>query len=534
MSLSIIFLQASSVLCLEELKKKTEKDVFDGLKLFSESMALIKKRCLRNINVKSVVEDALKNALSKIDPHSAYIGNYEQISDSIAGNFSGIGVSILTKNSDDEHLLIIDVLDDSPAQKAGILAGDKILEVEDQKLKGLACEEVLSKVRGKKGTKVKLKILRNKKILDFEVLRETIDDRSSIGYYFEDHKIYYVGLKSFSENAPKQMKELITKVNHNSECKGLILDLRANPGGVMEAAIDIASLFVPKESLIVFTKNKLNVLNEEYFTHQEPVLKKEILIFVLINNFTASAAEILAGALRHHAQEMDRQNKKRKLFVFLLGTSTFGKGSVQEVVPLSGKSALKLTSMLYFLPDGTSIQAKGVKPDFVLAPMRPISLEEKFLNEMYGQEKSMLHHISRAEVEAISDGQTPEEHSAVDKKTLQRVQQLEEERIKVESGDKEVKEFESVDVGELIEEVAERKKDASKTEGSDKSTMNLELKRQKSLARDFYVQTSINMISHLSLKRQYEPASVALLKDCKSFLRRSFVVDEDLKMKSLK
>lgn len=530
LSLNFVFVDLASFAA--DLKKQTEKDVFDGLKLFSESMALVKKRCLRNIDMKLVVEDALKSALSKIDPHSSFINNYEQVSDSIAGNFSGIGVSILNKNNEDEHLLIIDVLDDSPAQKAGLLAGDKILEVEGQKLRGLSCDEVLSKVRGKRGSKSKLKILRNKKIIDFEVLRDTISDCSSLGYYFDSHKIYYVGLKTFSENAPKQMKALIDTVNNNKDCKGLVLDLRANPGGVMESAIDIASLFIPKKSLVVCTKNKFNVLNDEYFTHQEPVLKKEILIFILINNFTASAAEILAGALRYHAEVLDRQNKKNKLLVFLLGTTTFGKGSVQEVVPLSGKSALKLTSMLYFLPDGSSIQAKGVKPDFVMLPMRSITTEERFLNELYGQEKSMLHHITRTEVDAITNGVTPENHSELDKKTQQKVQALEDEKNKVEANEKEVREFKALDVGDLIEEVAVRsKEDAPDHEFA---TGNLELKRQAALSRDFYVQSAINMISYLSLLRKYEPERVSSLQLCKTALKETMAFEDSIKMQKLK
>jgi len=519
-----------------QLKKQTSKDVFEGLKLFSETLSMIKQKSLRNVDIKSFVEEGLKSGLSKIDPHSSFISNYEQISDSISGNFSGIGVSVIGKNNEDENLLIIDVLDGSPAQKAGLMSGDRVFAVDDQKLRGLSCEEVVGKMRGKKHTVVKLKILRNKKILEIDVTRDTIADRSSFGYYFENQKVYYVNLKSFSENAPKQMSKLIAKINHDTDCKGLILDLRANPGGIMESAIDVASIFLPKKSLIVSTKDKNGNLINDYHTHQSPILQKDLIFFVLVNNFTASAAEILAGALRHHSRELEKnaQQKYRPL-VFILGTTTFGKGSVQEVIPLAGNNALKLTSMLYFLPNGESIQAKGVKPDFVMMPTRTLSTEEKFLYELYGMEKTMYHHVTADEVQNIVAKKEPEKHSVIDKKTSQTISKLEEEKQKSEiSKDKPDKEDlcnSNLDCGDMFETII--KKHKNKIDEEEAVSQKAKERQEKAIAEDFYVKNSLSMINYLYLLKKAEPEKTKNFSSCQKALEDTFLLKNNLKMLKL-
>lgn len=525
-----------------DLKKKVDKEVLEGLKIFSEALPIIKRKSFRNVDVRTLVEEALKSCVSKIDPHSAFISNFEQMSDTISGNFSGIGVSVINKNNDDEHLLIIDVLDDSPAQKAGMLAGDKVVAVDGQKLRGLALDEVVSKMRGKRGTRVKLKILRSKKIMEIEVLRDTISDRSSFGYHFSDQNIYYVNLKSFSENAPKQMKKLIETINGDGECRGLILDLRSNPGGVMESAVDIASLFVPKKSLVVSTRNKKNRLMSEYFTMHEPVLQKKLLFFVLVNNFTASAAEILAGALRYHSEQMETSGEREsRPQVFIVGVSTFGKGSVQEVIPLSKNHALKLTSMLYFLPDGESIQAKGVKPDFPIMPMRGLSTEERFLHELYGLEKTMYHHITAEEVKAVGGNDKMEKHSVIDKKTAQLVQKLEDAKSKSENAERSVEkelskddELDNQDFVDEVDRITSRSDSEDEEDGQSNKKIDVEKRQRQSICQDHYIKTCINMISHLSLLKKTEPKKVETLRDCREILSKSFMSCSNLNMKKLK
>jgi len=520
---------------LQTVKTKTDRDVFQGLRLFSESLSTIKQKCLRNVDIQMLVQDALKSSLSKIDPHSSFISNYEQISDAISGNFSGIGISVIGKNNDEDSLLVIDVLDGSPAQKAAISPGDKIFSVDDQRLNGLSCDEVINKLRGKKGSAVKLKILRNKKVIEVILVRDTIHNRSSFGYHFEKQQVYYLNLKTFSENAPKQMKKLVTTINNDEKCKGLILDLRANPGGVMDAAIEVASLFLPPKSLIVSTKNKNGEQVNEYRTIHTPILQRDLLFFVIINNFTASAAEILAGALSHHAKAMNRDNAKYKLMVFLVGTTTFGKGSVQEVIPLPGNCALKLTSMLYFLPNGESVQAKGVRPDLPIMPMRGLSTEEKFLHELYGLEKSMHHHISQEEVAALSKKQALPKHSIIDKKTTQTIQKIEDKQQSF-ANTKDAEDPFSLDFGDIVDKAATvtDKPNEEKAQAEESTSQcdpsNVEAKRQKAIANDYYIKTCLSMISYLDLFKKAEPILGKTFTGCHQALLDAFNIKNDLKM----
>lgn len=508
---------------LKKIRKTTKEDVFLGLKNFSETTGILDKS-LRNIDWENLVDDALSYCISKVDAHSAYFRDYNKICESISGNFSGIGVSILNKKPDDEHLQIIDVIDNSPAQKIGMLPGDKVVKIEDENLKGLSSDEVISKIRGRTGSKLNLTILRGKNLLNFSVQRETISDRSSLGYYFPKQKIYFVSLKVFSENASKQIRNLIEKINNDETCKGLVLDLRSNPGGVMESAVEVASLFIPKNSLVVSTRNKNNEVTGKYFTNHPPVLKKNITIFILINNFTASAAEILASTLKFYSKKTS--SSANQPLVYLLGTTTFGKGSVQEVIPLSNNKALKLTTMLYFLPNDKSIQEKGVKPDFTVMPTRKLSNEELFMNELFGKEKSIHHHISQQEVNSIIKKEPQEKNTSVDKKTSQNISKLEEAKNS-QGGDEQ--DCEINDFGELIEKVNDKK---TKNDSS-KDFVNIEAKRKKHLADDLCVQLSVNMINFLEMLKKLEPTKNFSRQEGKKALLDNFLFSNNLPMEKL-
>lgn len=512
---------------LKKIKKNVDKSIFSGLKTFSETTALLRQKSLRNIDLEAFVDDALKYGIAKIDPHSSYIKDYNQICETISGNFSGIGVSILNKNNDEDFLQVIDVIDESPAQKVGIFAGDKIIEISGQTLKNFSADEVISKIRGERGSKVKLKILRGKHIFEVDVPRETINDKTSLGYHFPNQNIYFVSLKTFTETAPKQMRDLIQKINEDKGCRGLILDLRSNPGGIMEAVVEITSLFVPQKSLVVSTKNKANQITGKYQTNKNPVLKSNIIIFVLINNFTASAAEILAGALKFYSKEMEKKETNPRPLVFLLGTTTFGKGSVQEVIPLSNNRALKITTQLYFLPNDKSVQEIGVKPDFLLMPTRQLSNEEKFMHELFGKEKAIRHHITQEEIKDITKSNLPEKHSIIDKKTEKAIEKLEEERTKLFGFHKEEKNYEQKDIGDLLTNFSK-----DKSNETDQAEKNLELKRQQHLREDIYVQTSINMINFLHMAQKLSNEKL-MRKKCKQLLRTNFALSNSLEIKKI-
>lgn len=489
--------------------------IYRWLRTFAEVTATVEKKSFRNVDFEKFVSEGLKSAVSSIDAHSSFIENFEEISDQTSGSFSGIGVSVIAKSPEDEAMLVVDVLDESPAQKAGMKSGDRIAGVDEEKVRGLSTDEVVRKMKGKKGSKVKLKIIRSKRPMELEVTRDTITDQSSMCYYFPDQDVCYFSLRMFSENSASQFAQLFEKCRNSKKCKGFVIDLRDNPGGVLESAVEMGSLFLPKNSLMVTTRDKNNELMGEYKTTTDPIFDSQIPIFVLINNFTASASEILAGALRYHSSKADEKEGKRVTpQVFLLGVETHGKGSVQEVIPVSNGCALKLTSMLYFLPGDTSIQEVGVKPDFEVKSRSGVSKEMKWIVELYGKEKSLRHHITHDEVEQVRKGKAPELASKVDKKEEKKRRELEAEREKEEEED---------------EESGEKKEKDGKKEAKD-----FEKKREELISKSYLIQVCTNMISMLSNQREKDPDSLSTREKSMKFLRRHFALDEGLNVEKVK
>ena len=279
----------------EKTAKDNKKEIYPWLGTVAEVISLIEKKSFRDVNFAEFIQEALKAAVPHVDAHSAFFSkqSYKETIESTAGKFSGIGVSIISKTPEDDTLVIVNVIEGGPAYKAGIKGGDKIIQVEDEKLRGLATEEVINKLKGKVGTEVQIKIIRNKKPLEFKIKRDVIKDQTSLCYHFKKQNIYYLSLKMFNEPAAKQISTLLKKAN-KGKAKGLILDLRKNPGGILNSAVDMASFFLPKKSLIVTTKDKNHKVTARYQTKSNPILNSNIPIFILIDNFTASAAEILA------------------------------------------------------------------------------------------------------------------------------------------------------------------------------------------------------------------------------------------------
>ncbi len=263
-----------------------EKNIYQWFKTIAEVMSLVKEKSFRKVDFSNILQQALKSSIPYVDPHSAFFPkeSYQATLESTSGEFSGIGISVINKMPDDDALIVVDVIEDSPAQKAGIKAGDKIIEANGKKLKNLSTDEAISKIKGKIDTEVKLKIIRNKKPLEFTVKRAIIKDQTAICYHFKKQNIYYLGLKIFAATASKQMADLLEKANQG-KCKGIILDLRRNPGGVLEAAIDMSSLFLKKGSLVVTTKDNKGKITASYKTTSDPILKSNIPIFLLIDNF---------------------------------------------------------------------------------------------------------------------------------------------------------------------------------------------------------------------------------------------------------
>ncbi len=493
-----------------------EKDIYQWLRTYAEVISTVQEKAIRPVDFKKFIEESLKAAAGNIDAHSAFLNkeSYSAIIESATGEFSGIGISIISKPPEDDALAIIDVVPGGPAEKAGLKAGDKIVEVSTAKLRGLSSDEVINKLKGPVGSTVMIKILRNKKPLEFTLTRDTIKDQHSLCYFFKDQNVYYLSLRMFSEPVADQIRRLLEKAN-TGKCKGLVLDLRRNPGGVLQSAVEMAGLFLKKRSLVAVTKNKTGAVVDKYYTARSPVLSSATPIVILIDNFTASAAEILAGSLRYHA--MQEVEATKPLMVFLMGTSTFGKGSVQEVMPITNGCALKLTTMLYFLPGDECIQATGIAPDFVVNPKMVPHDELKWVQDMYGKETSLKHHITVKE----ATGKEPVKTDA-DKKTI-----TSKDSVLSEKTADDHKVAEKKDDPKPVVAVAEgEQKDCDKLENGEKKEKSFEDKQQDGIMEDVQVQAAVNMINLFSLARKAEPKKMATRKEALAFLKEHFVTDD--------
>lgn len=367
----------------------------------------------RHFQLPEKIEDCWSEAinayLSCFDPHSNFLSpkSYQEITRSTSGSFGGIGVIIdNTRQTKDSFLTVIDVIPGGPADKQDVRPLDKIVEVDGSQLAGMTTEEVIAKLKGKIDTTVDIKLLREKHpdMITVTVTREIIQEQNSLCFYLPEQKIYYLSLNSFTQNAIKQIEDLLKK-SHNHPYKGLIIDMRFNTGGLLNAAIDIIGLFLPNGSLVVQTKGRDNNNIQNYLTTRDPIVNSSLPIFILINNYTASAAEILAGCLQQHSIAFAKQHNKQQLMVFLVGTRTFGKGSVQEVVPIGNDCAVKMTTALYFLPGDISIQGVGIEPDFEINRMVQQNEQIQWFAKSHGFEKALPHTIQTSQSKKHADQQ---------------------------------------------------------------------------------------------------------------------------------
>ncbi len=377
---------------------------YDWTRTFAEVMQLANKKHFKIANFEQSMIKAIDAFLSNLDPHSSFLDHntYKSMLESTSGQFYGIGIVIdNTRKSKDKYLTIVDTIPGEPADQAGLLALDKIIEIDGASLEGMSTEDATAKIKGERNTKVHLKILREGHIdlIPLDVARNVIKEQNLLGFLITNHNIYYVSLNMFSENAVKQIEKLLLQ-STQKPYKGLILDLRNNSGGLLNAAIDIAGLFLDKGSLVVITKDKQGKEIERYATRRNPIANIKMPIFILINNYTASAAEILAGCLKSHSDEQAlKYPNNPKSRVFLVGTTTFGKGSVQEVIPVSNNCAAKITTSLYF-PNNMNIQGEGIQPDFSTERTFPPTEQMKWFTKHYGREQALSNYIKTQDQQA--------------------------------------------------------------------------------------------------------------------------------------
>jgi len=400
MKKAVLFTFTISIMLINSLGAKQENDkpetkyddiVFNWSGTFAEVLQITGKKHYKITKPEDCMVQSINSFLNCLDPHSSFLDRktYKAIIEATSGEFYGIGVIIdNTRSPKDKFLTIINIIPDGPADKAGIKPYDKIIEIEGKTLEGMTTEEIIAKLKGERNTTVNIKIIRekSKKPIPFEITRDVIKELSSLAFYIKNHNICYVYLSTFSSNSVRQIKKILEK-STDKKYKGIILDLRNNSGGLLDAVINIAGLFLEKGSLVVTTKDRDNKKIKEYKTNQEPVENIDVPIFILVNNYTASASEILAGCLKIHSA------KQKKLMAFIVGTKTFGKGSVQEIIPVSNDCAIKLTTSLYFLPDDITIQAKGIEPDFAIEQLFPPPEKMVWFMERYGREEVLQHSI---------------------------------------------------------------------------------------------------------------------------------------------
>lgn len=379
----------------KETPKSYEESIYDGLRTFAQIIQIVEQRHYKVQDAKECLDKAMEAFVNCLDPHSSFLNpkHYKQMLESTSGEFFGIGIIIdNTRLQKDKFLMVIDTIPDGPADKAGLKPLDKIIEIGGDALENMTTDEAMRKIKGERNTKVNLKITREGQIdpLSFDITRDAIKEQNSLCFHIADHDIYYIALTMFSEPAMKQIEELLKK-SKEKKYKALIIDLRNNSGGLLSSVVDIAGLFLDKGSLVVTTKNKDGKETRRYSTTRAPIAAP-VPIFILINNYTASAAEILSGCLKLHSQAITSKGGKHPM-VFLVGTKTFGKGSVQDVIPIGNNCAVKITESLYFLPGDISIQAEGITPDFEVEKSFPPTEQMLWVKKFYGSESSLNNYI---------------------------------------------------------------------------------------------------------------------------------------------
>jgi carboxyl-terminal processing protease len=356
-------------------------NVFEDLKVFTDVFGLIQKEYVEETKPKTLVYGAVKGMIETLDPHSGFMPpeSFKEMQEETKGRFEGIGAEITTR---DGILTVVAPIEDTPAYKAGVLAGDQIIKIDGEPTKNLSLSEGVKRLRGTKGTKVILTIMREgfTNPQEFTLVRDVIPVRS-VRYELLEKNYGYIRLTQFQEKSDSDFEKALKALESESKgtMKGLILDLRNNPGGLLDQAVKITDRFI-ESGIIVSVEGRREDQKMKFYAHSSGTIPDYPLI-VLINGGSASASEIVAGALQDHKRGV------------LLGTQTFGKGSVQTILPLKDGAGLRLTTARYFTPSGRSIQAKGITPDILvnLNPTRPE--EDKTVAPKMPSERDLERHL---------------------------------------------------------------------------------------------------------------------------------------------
>ena len=348
----------------------------EEIRLFTEVFERIKNSYVEPVDDAELLESAVRGMLAGLDPHSAYLeaDAFSDLQSHTSGEFGGLGIEV---GMEDGFVRVIAPIDDTPAYRAGVKAGDLIIKLGDQSVQGMDLSDAVKLMRGKPGSELLLTIVREgeDKPLEIMVKRDVIRVTSVKQRMLED-SIGYLRITQFQVNTGKDLLKAIERLQGESQLRGLVLDLRNNPGGVLRAAVEVSDSFID-QGLLVYTQGRVANSELRYNATPKTLVDNNLPLVVLINQGSASASEIVAGALQDHARAV------------IMGVDSFGKGSVQTILPLTKKRALKLTTARYYTPNGRSIQAQGIVPDIYVAEAN-ISLKD---SGNYIKERDLSGHL---------------------------------------------------------------------------------------------------------------------------------------------
>jgi len=392
------------VLALQQTPKVSAKteDLYKNLETFANILHLVKENYVEEVDTEKAIQGAIKGMLTTLDPHSSFLkpDDFKELQVETQGSFTGIGIEITMREG---ILTVVSPIEGTPAFKAGLKAGDRIIEIEGEPTKDLSLMEAVKKLRGPKGTKVTISIHRQgwSSLKQVTIVRDVIPIHSVKSRMLE--KGYgYVRISNFQANTTRDFKGALKELEKQAKLKGLILDLRNNPGGLLDQAVNIADVFID-QGTIVSTRGRIKEQNYVYNAKDDNG-RYNFPLVVLVNEGSASASEIVAGALQDHKRAV------------ILGVQTFGKGSVQTIIPMNDGSGLRLTTARYYTPSGTSIQAKGITPDvWVEDEPEPEAAPEGEDHPKFLREQDLKHHIENGQKEENGQGLSKEEQERLEK-----------------------------------------------------------------------------------------------------------------------
>jgi len=390
----------------------TTQDTYESLEAFSNVLNLVQENYVEEVDSKKAIEGAIKGMLTTLDPHSSYMkpDDFKELQVETQGSFTGIGIEITMK---DNILTVVSPIEGTPAFAKGLKAGDKIVKIGDDQTQDMSLMEAVKRLRGPKGSEVTISIHRKgwPDLKEITLIRDIIPIHSVKAKLLEPGYAY-IRIINFQAQTTTDFKKALTDLEKQGKIKGLIVDLRNNPGGLLDQSVKIADIFID-EGVVVSTKGRIKEQNSVFYARNNSP-KHTFPLVVLVNEGSASASEIVAGALQDHKKAV------------IIGAQTFGKGSVQTIIPMDSGAGLRLTTARYYTPSGRSIQATGITPDIIVASPTSLSVEaddkdeEQDKKPKYLREKDLKHHIGNGlneEVKQKEEKPKPEEKPKTKEKT---------------------------------------------------------------------------------------------------------------------